>query len=53
MSTISYPRDLDEAYRQLLNNTSSSILEKYQVQIRKQTIYITVNVLNVLFRKNR
>ncbi len=53
MSTISYPRDLSETYRQLLNNTPSSILEKYQVQIRKQTIHITVNVLNVLFRKNR
>jgi ubiquinone/menaquinone biosynthesis C-methylase UbiE len=52
MSTVSYPRDLSEAYLQLLNNTPAPILEKYRVKISEQTIQITVEVLNVLFRKN-
>ncbi len=51
MSRVSYPRELNEAYLQLLNHTSASILEKYRVEVSENTIRLTVDVLNVLFRK--
>jgi hypothetical protein len=53
MSTVSYPRELSAAYRQLLSNTPASILEKYQVRVEEKSVQITVEVLNVLFRKGQ
>ena len=51
MSTVSYPRELNKAYLQLLNNTPVSVLKKYRAQVRETIVQITVDVLNVLFRK--
>jgi len=52
MSTITYPRELDAAYLRLLNEMPVSVLEKYRVEVGEKTVQVTVEVMNVLYRKN-
>jgi ubiquinone/menaquinone biosynthesis C-methylase UbiE len=50
-SRFTYPRSYDEAYKNLIKNTSKSILEKYKVSPNGSIVNITVEVLNTLFKK--
>jgi len=50
-SECTYPRELDIPYHRLFEKTSTSILDKYQVNIDVTLVYITVTVMNVLYRK--
>jgi len=51
LSSISYPRDVDESYLRLFEKTPASILEKYCIMLQEKTIHTTVTVRNVLYRK--
>ena len=51
LSTLSYPRDTNEAYLHLFEKTPTSILEKYCIGLRETTVHVTVTVMNALYRK--
>ncbi len=51
LSTISYPRDADQAYLRLIERTPASILRRYRIELRENTVHVTVTVQNVLYRK--
>jgi ubiquinone/menaquinone biosynthesis C-methylase UbiE len=51
MSALTYPRELSPAYLELLHRTPAPILEGYCVTIGEKTVQITVDILNVCFRK--
>lgn len=50
-SAITFPRELDERYTKLLANTPPHILERYKIRVEKDSIYITVQVMNIRLRK--
>jgi ubiquinone/menaquinone biosynthesis C-methylase UbiE len=50
-TTVSYPRDLSEAYLRLFEATPQPILERYCIDVREKIVNITVKVMNVLYRK--
>ena len=50
-SQISFPRDLTPDYTRLLDAQPRSVLQKYKVEIKDQQVYITVQVMNIRFRK--
>lgn len=50
-SAVSYLRNINEAYLQLLERTPETIQERYGIQVRGQNVYVTVTVMNVLYRK--
>ena len=50
-SEVSYPRAMNPHYTQLLESTSPEILERYKVQIQGDTVFSTLEVANVRFRK--
>ncbi|MFC2053378.1 class I SAM-dependent methyltransferase [Chloroflexota bacterium] len=50
-SEYTYPRELDSRYHRLFEKTSTSILNKYQMNIDETLVYITATVMNVLYRK--
>jgi ubiquinone/menaquinone biosynthesis C-methylase UbiE len=50
-STVTYPRDLTPAYTSLIQQTPPAILEQYNVSIQENQVYVTVQVMNVLYRK--
>lgn len=50
-SEFSYPRNLDIRHQQLLESTSKSMLDAYQVFIDENLVNITVAVMNVMYRK--
>jgi ubiquinone/menaquinone biosynthesis C-methylase UbiE len=50
-SEYTYPRELDITYHRLFEKTSTSILDKYKMNIDETLVYITVTVMNVLYRK--
>lgn len=51
-STVRYPRRLDQRYDDLLNSAADGLLKLYDVQVTGDQVFITVRVLNALFRKN-
>jgi SAM-dependent methyltransferase len=53
MSAITYPRELNPAYLELIRHTPASVLEGYRVILDEKTVQITVDVINVRFRKGR
>ena len=50
-SMCTYPRDLTARYQQLLETTTKTILDKYQVRVTENMVYITVAVINARYRK--
>jgi ubiquinone/menaquinone biosynthesis C-methylase UbiE len=50
-STISYPRDMTPNYTDFLEATPNEILQKYQVKIKYQQVYVTAQVINIRFSK--
>lgn len=50
-SNLTYPRPYNEDYEKLFNKTPDEILRKYNIHIKDQDVYITVKVLNIMFRK--
>lgn len=48
---ISYPREMDSRYEELLESSGGSILESYQVCVSGSQIFVSVNIANSLFRK--
>jgi ubiquinone/menaquinone biosynthesis C-methylase UbiE len=49
---VTYPRELNLKYTTLFEKTPQEILEKYNITIREEQVFITVKVFNVMFRKN-
>jgi ubiquinone/menaquinone biosynthesis C-methylase UbiE len=50
-STIRYPRKYGVEYQKLLKNTKDEIIKKYAIERIDRDIFITVQVMNILFRK--
>jgi SAM-dependent methyltransferase len=50
-SAVSYPRDMNEHYSRLLQGTPPAILERYKVNVRGDSVFSTLEVANVRFRK--
>jgi len=49
-SSIRYPREMDQKYQALIGDTAGEILRDYQIGVEDNKIYITVSVMNILFR---
>jgi ubiquinone/menaquinone biosynthesis C-methylase UbiE len=50
-SAITFPRPMDERYERLLAQTAARIVELYRVRVEGDQVYITVQVMNICFRK--
>ncbi|MBI9048555.1 MAG: class I SAM-dependent methyltransferase [Anaerolineaceae bacterium] len=50
-STVSYSRDMNDAYSKLFGKSPASILEKYCIELEEKTVRVTVSVMNVQYRK--
>ncbi len=51
MTTIRYPQVLSEAYQHLIRETDKNILDLYAPAAEGDQIFLTVDVMNILFRK--
>lgn len=49
-SAVTFPRKRNSQYMQLIEQTPQEILAAYQLHIKDENIYVTVPVLNTLFR---
>jgi hypothetical protein len=50
-SSIRFPRIIDERYYSLINSTPEDILQAYSIKIEGEYIYVTLNVMNLVFGK--
>jgi SAM-dependent methyltransferase len=50
-SAVSYPREMDEHYKSLLDTTPPGLLSRYKVNLQGNAVFSTLEVANVLFRK--
>jgi len=50
-SAITFPRAMDERYERLLAQTAARVLELYEARVEGEQIYITLQVMNICFRK--
>ncbi len=50
-STMTFPRPMDERYERLLAQTAARVLELYGVRVKGDQVYITVQIMNICFRK--
>jgi ubiquinone/menaquinone biosynthesis C-methylase UbiE len=50
-SYIRYPRKNDKRYENLINNESKDVVNKYKIEFANENIFITVQIMNILFRK--
>ncbi len=50
-SAMTFPRPMDERYERLLAQTAACVLELYRVRVEGDQIYITVQIMNICFRK--
>ncbi len=50
-SYIRYPRKCNKRYRNFINNESKKIVNKYKMEIVDDNIFMTVEIMNILFRK--
>lgn len=50
-SLIRYPREMNYAYEELFKQTPKEILDSYKTEVIQDKVFITVSVLNVLFKK--
>jgi L-amino acid N-acyltransferase YncA/ubiquinone/menaquinone biosynthesis C-methylase UbiE len=51
MSAITFPRALDTRYTELVAKTPRRIVETYGIRLEKDSIYMTVQVMNIRLRK--
>ena len=47
---VRYPREMDGRYRELFESAGSAILEAYRIEIDGNRVFVTVPVMNILFR---
>lgn len=52
-SSILFPRVFDERYKELLNLIPKDILNAYNTKIEGEQIFITLKVMNLVFRKSK
>jgi len=52
VSSVRYPRLFTKEYETLLSTTSEEIKNLYQIELVGEQIFITVEVMNILFKKN-
>ena len=50
-SKISYPREMNPDYTRLLEATPQNIQQQYGVEIKDSQVFVTISVINILFRK--
>lgn len=50
-SQIKYPRKYSKRYQNLINNEADEIVDKYKMEIVDDNIFMTVQIMNILFRK--
>ena len=50
-SYVTYPRELISAYTMLFEQTPPEILEKYNIELQEQHVFVTARIFNVMFRK--
>ncbi len=50
-SLFRYSREMSEDIQILLNKTDTRVLDKYQIEIIENKIFIIVKVMNILFRR--
>ena len=50
-SAITFPRAMDERYERLLAQTEARVLELYGARVEGEQIYVTLQVMNIRFRK--
>jgi hypothetical protein len=50
-SLFRYSREMSEDIQILLNKTDTRVLDKYQIEIIENKIFINVKVMNILFRR--
>lgn len=48
---IRFPRMVDDRYHQLIHSYDDKLVKSYDIAIEEDKIYITLNVLNLLFEK--
>ena len=48
---ITFPRDYNSSYEALINKIPGSLKESYKLKINSNKLYITLRVMNTLFRK--
>jgi SAM-dependent methyltransferase len=48
---ITFPRDYDSSYEALIGNIPASLKESYKLKIESNKLYISLSVMNTLFRK--
>ncbi len=51
-SSIRYPRQMNRNYEELFERTQENVLHKYKIEIVEDNVYITVRVMNIMFRKD-
>ena len=51
-SHIKYPRKYSERYQNLIDNEAGKVVDKYKMEIVGDNIFMTVQIMNILFRKN-
>ena len=52
-SRIRYPRKYSERYQNLIDNESKEVIDKYKMEIAGDNIFMTVQIMNILFRKKK
>ncbi|MBN2531465.1 MAG: class I SAM-dependent methyltransferase [Spirochaetales bacterium] len=52
-SSIRYPRNFGSDYESLVKKTDKKILENYKIKVEDKKIFVTVTVLNILFKKRK
>jgi ubiquinone/menaquinone biosynthesis C-methylase UbiE len=50
-SYIRYPRKYNKRYRDLINSEAGEVVDKYKVEVVDDNIFMTVQIMNILFRK--
>jgi ubiquinone/menaquinone biosynthesis C-methylase UbiE len=50
-SAITFPRPMDTRYDQLLARTEKHVPDLYQIRVENEQIYMTVQIMNIRFRK--
>jgi ubiquinone/menaquinone biosynthesis C-methylase UbiE len=50
-SAVTFPRETDQRYKELLARTPTRMLDLYKTRVVKDLIYVTLLVLNIRFKK--
>ena len=52
-SYVRYSRKHNKRYQDLINNESKEIVSKYKMEVVEDKIFMTVQIMNILFRKSK